>query len=85
MVKPRLNRDLSLIKPIKPLAAAVVPIGGFFKEAGIDTRGPLSQVFSLVAGGRGIQGSSAGTVESHWERLSETGKGVAGGSDWYVS
>jgi|TARA_A100001011_G_C14250127_1_gene817448 hypothetical protein len=50
MVKPRLNRDLSLIKLIKPLAADAVPISGFFREAGFDSREPLSQVFSLVAG-----------------------------------
>jgi hypothetical protein len=52
MVKPRLNRDLSLIKPIKPLAAAVVPIRGILSKAETDTREPLSKVFSLVAGGR---------------------------------
>jgi hypothetical protein len=62
------------------LAADAVPIGCFFKEAGIGNSKPLLQVFSLVAGdGSEIQGSDAGTVESHWERLVGTGKDVAGG------
>jgi hypothetical protein len=34
------------------LAAAVVPIRGFFRGAGIGNSEPLLQVFSLVAGGR---------------------------------
>ena len=34
------------------LAAAVVPIRGILSQAETDTREPLSQVFSLVAGGR---------------------------------
>ena len=33
-------------------AAAVVPIRGILSQAETDTREPLSQVFSLVAGGR---------------------------------
>ena len=53
VVQSWLNRVLSLTKPVKPPAAAVVPIGGFFKEAGIGNREPLSQVFSLVAGDGG--------------------------------
>lgn len=63
------------------LAADAVPIGGFFRETKTDTSEPLLQVFSLVAGGGvEIQGSDAGTVESHWVRLIGTGKDVAGGS-----
>jgi len=67
------------------LAAAVVPIRVFFRRAGIGNREPLSQAFFVVAGGRGIQGSDADTVESHWERLVGTGKDVAGGSAWHIS
>ena len=68
---------VSLLHP----AADAVPIGCFFREAGIGNSEPLLQVFSLVDGnGAEIQGSDAGTVESHWERLVGTGKDVAGGS-----
>ena len=50
VVEPQLNRVLSLTKPVKPPAAAVVPIRGIFSKAETDTREPLSQVFSLVDG-----------------------------------
>tara|TARA_B100000575_G_C23111774_1_gene642294 strand:- start:1266 stop:1442 length:177 start_codon:yes stop_codon:yes gene_type:complete len=50
VVEPQLNRVLSLTKPVKPPAAAGVPIGGFFRGVGIGNRESLSQVFSLVAG-----------------------------------
>ena len=52
VVESWLNRVLSLTKPVKPPAAAVVPIRGILSKAETDTREPLSQVFSLVAGGR---------------------------------
>ena len=52
VVEPQLNRVLSLTKLVKPPAAAVVPIRGILSQAETDTREPLSQVFSLVAGGR---------------------------------
>jgi hypothetical protein len=74
--------DVSLLHP----AADAVPIGCFFKEAGIGNREALLQVFCVVAGnGAEIQGSDAGTVESHWERLVGTGKDVASGSAWHIS
>tara|TARA_B100000700_G_scaffold300986_1_gene369773 strand:+ start:259 stop:435 length:177 start_codon:yes stop_codon:yes gene_type:complete len=50
VVEPQLNRVLSLTKPVKPPAAAGVPIGGLFRGVGIGNRESLSQVFSLVAG-----------------------------------
>ena len=49
-VESWLNRVLSLTKPVKPPAAAVVPIIGILSKAETDTREPISQVFSLVDG-----------------------------------
>ena len=43
-------------------AAAGVPIGGFFIEAGIGNREPLSQAFSLVAGD-GVKIQKRGSFE----------------------
>ena len=50
VVQSWLNRVLSLTKPVKPPAAAGVPIRGILSKAGIGNIEPLSQVFSLVAG-----------------------------------
>ena len=52
VVEPQLNRVLSLTKPVKPPAADAVPTRGILSKAETDTREPLSQVFSLVAGRR---------------------------------
>ncbi len=80
VVESWLNRVLSLTKPVKPPAAAGVPIRGIFSKAEIGNSEPLLQVFSLVAGdGAETQGSDTGNAESHWERLSGTGKDGASG------
>ena len=82
---PYIQTDIQL-DTCHTLAADAVPIGCFFREAGIGNSEPLLQVFFVVAGdGAEIQGSDAGTVESHWERLVGTGKDGASGSAWYVS